>query len=184
VVPEQTVELVAAAKHASVVGISDHFEALEHHFDVYANEVRLHGLYLGTEVDGSESVNGAIQAAPDYFIYHCRDATREYKGAEKLVMTGKPVIIAHPLYLDTDFNKLPPNCLIEISNRYVWRSNWRKGFMPILDRFRFVISSDAHQPNWLGQSVAQYVAKELGIAEKVLFEPNMQEQVFAPHNIN
>jgi hypothetical protein len=33
-----------------------------------------------------------------------------------------------------------------------------------------VISSDAHQPNWLNQTVARHVAAELGVREKLLFD--------------
>jgi hypothetical protein len=32
-----------------------------------------------------------------------------------------------------------------------------------------VISSDAHQPNWLNQTLARYVARELEIQETLLF---------------
>jgi len=43
---------------------------------------------------------------------------------------------------------------------------------PFTKRFRFVISSDAHQPHWLNQNVARYVAAELGVSETVLFKKN------------
>ena len=71
--------------------------------------------------------------------------------------------------LDTNLERVPPACLIEINNRYIWRCDWRRWYAPYRDRFRFVISSDAHQPNWLNQTVARYVAAELGIRETLLF---------------
>jgi histidinol phosphatase-like PHP family hydrolase len=43
---------------------------------------------------------------------------------------------------------------------------------PYRNRFRFVISSDAHQPNWLGQSIARLAARELDIEETLVFEPD------------
>jgi histidinol phosphatase-like PHP family hydrolase len=39
---------------------------------------------------------------------------------------------------------------------------------PYLNKFRFVISSDAHQPNWLGQSAARRAANDLGIEEYLM----------------
>ncbi|MGD9211857.1 MAG: hypothetical protein PVI90_13830, partial [Desulfobacteraceae bacterium] len=89
---------------------------------------------------------------------------------EKLLTTGKPVIIAHPNALRTDLNRVPPQCIIEINNRYVWRTDWKKYYSPYKDRFRFVIGSDAHQPNWLGQTVARYVAAQLGVEEYLIFK--------------
>lgn len=86
VVPEQTVALVAAVKHAVIVGISDHFE-----------------------------------------------------------------------------------CLVEINNRYIWRTDWRRYYGPFVHQFEFVIGSDAHQPNWLSQAVAQHAAATLGIEEHLIF---------------
>jgi len=35
--------------------------------------------------------------------------------------------------------------------------------------FSFVIDSDAHQPHWLNQNIARYVARELEITETLLF---------------
>jgi PHP family Zn ribbon phosphoesterase len=53
VVPEQTVALVAAVKHAIIVGISDHFECLVNgDFEGYEKEIRQAGLKVGVEVDG------------------------------------------------------------------------------------------------------------------------------------
>jgi hypothetical protein len=63
---------------------------------------------------------------------------------------------------------VPPQCLIEINNRYVWRSNWET-LRPFTALFSFVINSDAHQPHWLNQNVARYIAGELGIDETLLF---------------
>jgi hypothetical protein len=59
--------------------------------------------------------------------------------------------------------RVPPECLVEINNRYVWRGDWRRFYGPCRARFRFVISSDAHQPQWLSQTVARYVAADLGL---------------------
>jgi hypothetical protein len=101
-------------------------------------------------------------------VYHCRNRDRDYRGAERLLATGKPLIIAHPLILETNLHRLPPQCLIEINNRYVWRSDWET-LRAFTDVFSFVIDSDAHQPHWLNQNVACYVAKELGIVETLLF---------------
>ena len=53
VVPEQTVALVAAVKHAGIVGISDHFDSLvDGYFEEYEREIRQAGLNVGVEVDG------------------------------------------------------------------------------------------------------------------------------------
>jgi hypothetical protein len=170
VVAQMTVELVAAMKHACVVGISDHFESLANRcVDEYLEHVRSFGLKAGTEVDGGEWTAQACQADVDYYIYHCRDREIDYKGAEKLLSTGKPVIIAHPLALQTNFNRLPSECYVEINNRYTWRNDWQAGYSPIVNRFRFVLGSDAHQPHWLNQNFARYVANQLGICETLIF---------------
>jgi hypothetical protein len=39
-----------------------------------------------------------------------------------------------------------------------------------VNRFEFVISSDAHQPNWINQTVARHVAERLGVRERLLFQ--------------
>jgi histidinol phosphatase-like PHP family hydrolase len=170
VVPQQTVALVAAVHHARTVGISDHFEyLLDGVFDAYADEVRQAGLKVGTEVNGHPWVAEASGYDVDYFIYHCRDRDADYHALDRLLSTAKPVIVAHPHMLDTDLNRLPAESLIEINNRYVWRTDWKRYYGPFTDRFRFVFGSDAHQPNWLGQSVARYVAAELGVAEHLVF---------------
>jgi hypothetical protein len=168
VAPEQTVALVAAVAHARVVGISDHLESIADDFPTYAQCVRGHGLYVGTEVNGADWVDSAEQVDVQYYVYHCRDRERDYRGAERLLATGRPLIIAHPLILETDLRRLPPECLIEINNRYVWRSDWQ-AFRPFLETFSFLIDSDAHQPHWLNQNVARFVARELGISETLLF---------------
>ncbi len=170
VVPEQTLSLVARIRHAQVVGISDHFENLTNgRFEHYEGEVRAAGLKLGVEVDGHGWAAEAAEYPVEYYIYHCYDRDAEYAGAEQLLSTGKPVIIAHPHALDTDLGRLPPECLIEINNRYIWRADWKSFYGPYIDRFRFVIGSDAHQPNCLGQAMARFVAKELGLQEELLF---------------
>jgi len=170
IVPEQTVSLIARVKHARSVGISDHFENLTNgRFEQYQTEVRAEGLKLGTEVDGHPWAGEAEGYPVDYYIYHCYNRDADYRGAEILLSTGKPVIIAHPNALDTDLDRVPPECLIEINNRYVWRCNWRRFYAPFTERFHFVIGSDAHQPNWLGQSIARYAAGEMGLKEAILF---------------
>lgn len=170
VAPEQTVDLVAAVRHAQVVGISDHFHYIDDCFDDYAAAVRAAGLRLGTEVDLPQAAEAAACEA-DYYIAHCFDDPADYRALETLLATGRPVIIAHPHMLGTDLSRVPPECLVEINNRYIWRTDWRAYYQPYAGRFRFVLSSDAHQPNWLSQSVARHVAAELGIEETLLFTP-------------
>jgi hypothetical protein len=170
VVPEQTVARVAAVRHARVAGISDHFENLvDGAFEPYATEVRGAGLKLGVEVDGHPWVAEAATYAVDYYIYHCRNQDADYRALEGLFATGKPVIVAHPNAFPTDLNRLPGDCLIEINNRYVWRTDWKRYYAPFKNAFRFVIGSDAHQPHWLGQAVARHAAAQLGIREHLVF---------------
>jgi len=168
VAPEQTVQLVAAVAHARIVGISDHLESIVDDFPTYAQAVRSRGFMVGTEVNGADWVREAEAVEAQYYVYHCRDRERDYRGTERLLATGKPLIIAHPLILETDLNRVPPQCLIEINNRYVWRSNWET-LHPFTEMFSFVIDSDAHQPHWLNQNIARYVARELKITEMLLF---------------
>jgi hypothetical protein len=175
VVPEQTVDFIASLKHAKIIGISDHIESFDEDllmFNNYLEVLRSKNLYAGTEVDGFYSVEFAISVNTDYYIYHCYDTTDDYRGAELLLTRGKPVIIAHPFMVGTNLNKIPPECYIEINNRYVWRYNWRLGYSDYIDKFKFVLSSDAHQPNWLNQTIASFVANELKIKETILFKPN------------
>jgi histidinol phosphatase-like PHP family hydrolase len=167
---EQTLELIDSVRHAKIIGISDHFEHFDERFDEYKKEVQSYGFHVGTELDGSDYVDDAANLNFEYYIFHCRDHSSEYKAIETLLLTGKPVIIPHPMMMGTDLNKIPSECYVEINNRYVWRFDWRKELSPYKDRFRFVIGSDAHQPNWLNQNVAQYVARELKIQETILFE--------------
>jgi len=172
VVPEQTIEFIAALRHAEVVGISDHFELIgENAFEIYGQEVRAAGFKVGMEIDGYPWVPAAAGATADYRIFHCHDRDADYRALERLLEIGRPVIVAHPNILDTDLNRVPPECLVEINNRYVWRCDWRAFYGPFVDRFRFVIGSDAHQPHWLNQTVARYVAAELGVREQRLFDP-------------
>ncbi len=167
---EQTVDLVAGLGHAKVLGISDHLDWVGGAaFDKYRQTVRGLGLHLGLEVDGASWVEEALELPVDYFVYHCYDNPVDYQGAERLLSGGKPVIAAHPLFLGTNPDHLPPDCLVEINNRYVWRSDWRTRFLPFLPRFKFVISSDAHQPHWLSQHLARHVAREIGVTETLLF---------------
>jgi histidinol phosphatase-like PHP family hydrolase len=179
VVPAQRLELVARVKHAEIIGISDHFEHFaDNEYDRYVQDVRAHGFLVGTEIDGAQSVDFAASLTFDYYIYHCRDRVDDYCGAERLLATGRPVIIAHPNALDTDLNRIPPECLVEINNRYVWHVDWASFYGPHKERFGFVISSDAHQPQWLGQSVARRAAMELGVEERLL----TQEKGAATHS--
>ena len=170
VVRQQTPELIAQVRHAKIIGISDHFEHFYDRFEEYQSTLKSYGFHVGTEVDGSDYVREAIRFDFEYYIYHCRDQRSEYKGIETLLETGKPVIIPHPMVLETDLNRVPPECYVEINNRYVWRDNWRKKLAPFTQKFDFVIGSDAHQPTWLNQNVARYVANELKINESFLFE--------------
>jgi predicted metal-dependent phosphoesterase TrpH len=170
IVPEQTVSLIAAVKHARIVGISDHFEnLLEGVFDDYAREIRQAGLKVGVEVDGHPWAAEAAGYRVDYYLFHCRDQGADYRALDRLLSTGKPVIVAHPNALSTDLNRVPAECLIEINNRYVWRTDWRRYYGPFKDNFNFVVGSDAHQPNWLGQAVAQHAAAQLGVNEVMVF---------------
>lgn len=169
VVPEQTVELVARIAHARVIGISDHLEYVYDDFPLYSRTVRQHRLKLGAEVNGAEWAGRAIGLLVDYYVYHCRDRAEDYRGAEALLATGRPVIIAHPQMLETNLDRVHPACLIEINNRYVWRDNGYHGLKPFAGRFSFVINSDAHQPHWLNQNAARFVARDLGIRETLVF---------------
>lgn len=170
IVPEMTIDLVAAVGHARTVGISDHFEyLLDGVFEIYAAEVRQAGLKLGTEVDGYRWAVEAATYPVDYFVFHCYDTDADYHALDRLLATGKPVIVAHPHALETDLKRLPPECLVEINNRYVWRTDWRAYYGPHTGCCRFVLGSDAHQPNWLGQAVARHVAGQLGVAEHPVF---------------
>lgn len=169
VVPEQTPELIAHIAHAEVMGISDHFEHFaDKAYDKYVERIRSLDMLVGTEVDGAGSVDFAASLHFDYYVYHCRDTAADYRGAERLLATERPVIIAHPNLLETDLNRVPEACLVEINNRYIWRCDWSRFYGPHRHRFRFVIGSDAHQPNWLSQSVARRVAADLGIQEQCI----------------
>jgi histidinol phosphatase-like PHP family hydrolase len=171
VTPQQTIEFVAQVRHARIIGISDHLEYLDDRvFGQYRERIHAQGLHLGAEVNGSRWVKRAIELGLEYYIYPCCDKEVDYKGVQILLESGKPVIIAHPLMLDTDLNKVPSECYIEINNRYVWRYKWRERLRPYVKMFDFVIASDAHTPNWLAQHVAHYVAEELGIKETILFK--------------
>ena len=170
VVPEQTIALVATVKHAIIAGISDHFECLlDGYFESYEKEIRQFGLKVGVEVDGHPWVDEATTYNVDYFIYHCRDQNADYFSLDKLLATGKPVIVAHPNAFQTDLNRIPTECLIEINNRYIWRTDWKKYYGPFTKRFKYIISSDAHQPNWLAQAVAHHAAEQLNIEEHLVF---------------
>lgn len=161
VVPEQTPEFVTWVAHSQVMGISEHFEHFaDKAYGEYVGRIRSLDMLVGTEIDGAASVDFAASLAFDYYIYHCRSIAADYRGIERLLATGRPVIIAHPN------TRVPDACLVEINNRYVWHCDWRTFYGPHVDRFKFVISSDAHQPNWLSQSVARRVAADLGIQEQ------------------
>ena len=136
IVPEQTITAVSLYRHAEIIGISDHLECLSADKSVerYMSEVREAGFLPGVEVNGAEWVEMALEMEFLYFIYHCRDKTADYRGAVKLLESGKPVIIAHPHALETNLDKVPSSCHIEINNRYVWRTDWLKKREEQLDR--------------------------------------------------
>jgi histidinol phosphatase-like PHP family hydrolase len=169
VVPEQTVELVARIAHARVLGISDHLEYVADAFEQYAAAVRSHCLKLGLEVNGAEWVALAESLPVDYYLYHCRDRAEDYRGAERLAGTSRPLIVAHPQALQTDLARVSPACLVEINNRYAWRDPGWRAMAPFVARFRFVLGSDAHQPHWLALTAARFIARELGVRETLLF---------------
>ncbi|MBK1621173.1 hypothetical protein CKO42_22690 [Lamprobacter modestohalophilus] len=102
-------------------------------------------------------------------FHYCYDRAADYQALEQLLADDRPVIVAHPNALDTNLDRVPPECVVEINNRYVWRCDWKAFYGPYRERFRFVISSDAHQPNWLNQTVARHVAASLEITETLLF---------------
>ncbi|NQU44632.1 hypothetical protein HQ520_15180 [bacterium] len=171
VAPEQTLDLIATFGHARVTGISDHLDCMtDDELALYMKTVRGHGFRLGVEICNSGWVAAAAALPMDYYVYHCRDHSAEYAGAEKLLETGRPVIIAHPFFMETDLRRVPPACLIEVNNRYIWRNDWKSLLSPWVGSCRFVLSSDAHQPNWLNQFIARHVAAELKIEETLLFE--------------
>lgn len=169
--PQQTIPFIAELNHAEIRGISDHFEYLKSPvFKKYREETQAYGFWCGCEVNDSRDAREAVAYPFDYYIYHCRDKTSEYRGAESLLKTGKPVIVSHPMAMGADLNKVPTDCFLEINNRYVWKNDYMAYFTPHLHRFRFTIGSDAHKPNWLNQFVARYAAEKLGIEESVLFK--------------
>lgn len=168
--PQQTIEFIAELNHADIRGISDHFEYLTGPvFQIYQEKVHDSGFYCGCEVNDSHDAREAIEYPFDYYIYHCRDKESEYRGAELLLETGKPLIISHPMAMGADLKKVPTGCLLEINNRYVWKNDYMSYFTPHLERFQFTLGSDAHKPNWLNQIAARHAAEKLGIEETVLF---------------
>jgi histidinol phosphatase-like PHP family hydrolase len=183
VVPEQTIDLIRKVRHARTIGISDHFEYLvdKETFSKYEKEVRAAGFKLGMEVSGHALVSEAVKRSNDYFVYHC-SRKEDYTALEHLLATKKPVIIAHPLILGTDLNMIPPECYIEINNRYIWQSNWRAGLYNHVHRCKFVVSSDAHQPHWLNQNMARAVCRELGIRESLIFSDLKEEVLLMTRN--
>lgn len=170
VVPEQTVELIARVRHAKQIGIADHLEYLDDPiFDEYQTKLKRLGFKIGCEVNGGEWVDRALELPTDYYVYHCWNEQQHYRGLEKLLTKGAPVIVAHPMFLDTRLEKVPGEAYIEINNRYVWRGDWKAFFSPLVQSRQFLFSSDAHQPNWLNQTVARYAGEQLGIIESLLF---------------
>jgi histidinol phosphatase-like PHP family hydrolase len=176
VVPAQTVSLIARLRHARVLGISDHFDYLcDGAFEAYAEELKSNDIHVGAEVNGADWVDAALDHPLEYYVYHCWNENKHYRALERLVEAGKPVIVAHPGATDTNLDRVPPEALVEINNRYVWRSDWYEELSPYVERFRFVFSSDAHQPNWLNQTVSRYVAAALGITEHLVFHDHVSE---------
>ena len=170
VVPEQTVELIAKVGHAEIIGISDHLDYLDDAaFEEYKEKVRFFGLKLGCEVDGAEWADRALELPTDYYIYHCRDEEKEYKGIERLLSRNVPVIAAHPMMMGTKIGKLPQQVYVEINNRYVWRRDWKTFYSPHARTRQFIFGSDAHQPNWLNQTMARFAGEQLGIEETLLW---------------
>ena len=170
VAQEQTLDLIYKIKHAKIIGISDHFEYIGvENYQEYKKAVLAYNFKLGTEVDGKEDVKEASMLDFDYYLYHCRDSNNDYKGIETLLNTGKPVIIAHPYISDTRLSKIPTECYLEINNRYISRYDWHSYFKDYTDKFNFILSSDAHQPQCLSQNAARYVSGQLGIKETILF---------------
>lgn len=171
IVPQQTIRLIAEVNYAKVLGISDHLEAIYPlQINDYLAEIKHYGLHAGVEVNGGDWAEIATTVDVEYYLYHCFDKTEDYKGAAKLLTTGKPVIIAHPQFLGTDLSRVPEGCLIEINNRYIWQRDWQSGYYTdIKDKFKFVIGSDAHQPNWLNQTLARHVLGSLQLTETILF---------------
>jgi histidinol phosphatase-like PHP family hydrolase len=171
VVPQQTPQLIAALNHARIRGISDHIEYLYGSlFQEYSRIITELGFRLGAEIVNVDDVDYAMELPLEYRVFHCYDNNRCYKAAQRMVDSGIPLIIAHPMALDTNLGRVPPECHVEINNRYIWRNDWKSYFTPWVKRFNFVYSSDAHQPNWLNQNVARYVGEQLGIIETLLFE--------------
>ncbi len=179
--PQQTMALVQEIDHAEIRGISDHFEYLTGPvFERYREEAHSLGFYCGCEVNDSSDAIQAVDYPFDYYIYHCRDTKSEYNGAEILLNTGKPVIISHPMAIGADLKKVPTDCLIELNNRYIWKADYMSYYTPFLNRFQFVIGSDAHKPNWLNQVIARHAAEKLGIEETLVFsERYSPEKVLA-----
>ena len=152
--------------------MSDHLDYVAGEvFPVYEKILRSNNLYVGVEVDGAEWLDEACALNVDYYIYHCRDRTRDYRGAETLLERGKPVIVAHPNILETNLARVPPDCYLEINNRYIWHTTWDPG--PFKSAFAFVFGSDAHQPHWLNQNIARCAAREMGVEETLLFPENL-----------
>ena len=171
VMPQQTPEFVASVNHAQVRGISDHIEYIDETiFPSYEKRLRSLGFHVGMEIVQYEDVEYSLELPLEYRVIHCYNEDRYYKAAERMVETGVPLIIAHPMAVDTNLSKVPTGAYIEISNRYVWRKDWASFFPPHQDRFQFVFSSDAHQPHWLNQVIARQVGETLGIQESILFE--------------
>ena len=170
VVPQQTAELIKSLDHARITGISDHYEYLPEVFGKYRKEVHGNGFWCGCEINLSGDVPGAVELPFDYYIYHCRNEASEYRGAEKLLESGRPVIISHPMAIGAELGKVPTGCYIEINNRYVYKADYMEYYTPHLKRFRFVLGSDAHQPNWLNHTVCRYASDRLGIEPAMIFE--------------
>jgi hypothetical protein len=139
-------------------------------WEEYKKEVKKYNFLLGTEVNGHASIKEAQEYEFDYFVYHCwGHESKDYKALVQLQSSNKPVILAHPYATQTDLTKIPEGSIVEINNRYVWRYDWKNYLAPFVNKFRWVLSSDAHQPNWLNQQIALQVANELKISETILF---------------
>ena len=171
VVSQQTIEMIDFIRHADIIGISDHFEMfMPQHWEEYKNEVKKYNFKLGTEVNGHLSVDEALKFDFEYYVYHCwGHEPDDYKALIKLQSSNKPVIVAHPYATGTDLNRIPEGSIVEINNRYIWRYDWKNFITPYISKFKWVLSSDAHQPNWLTQQIATRIAEILNIPETILF---------------
>ena len=90
--------------------------------------VRRAGLWVGTEVNGAAWISAALDAPVDYYIVHCYDTDADYTGLERLLGTGRPVIVAqrqaqgrdgrHPVAQAVGGQRRPPRCETEVVEEF------------------------------------------------------------------